>query len=272
VDPLALAAGVVAVAVSVGLAMRLRWRAQRAEAEAERLRGELQAERHAASHDPLTGLPNRRAFHQLGTALLADPARHPLFAVVIDLDDFKQINDRFGHAAGDEVLTVVARRLATFAGHNLVARLGGDEFAGLLDASTIDERRLDQATRRLADAIGAPMQLAGQVVTVSASIGLVPMHGSVHLAEALRHADEAMYRVKNCGQVGRPDPANAASDLVGYSAIRPSAPVRDLDLELEVGLAAGFRAGMQAQVNAEVMASWASRSLGRPAEPTAPVV
>jgi diguanylate cyclase len=159
VDPLALTAGV-AAAVGFGVALRLHKRALRAESEAARLLGELHAERHAASHDPLTGLPNRRAFHRLGTALVADPSRHPLIAIVLDLDDFKQVNDRYGHAAGDEVLITIAHRLANYAGDNLVARLGGDEFAGLLHTDSVDERRLHHITGRLTDILGAPIPVA----------------------------------------------------------------------------------------------------------------
>jgi diguanylate cyclase len=181
------------------VAWRMRRRAERAEIEAARLRQELVAERHAAAHDPLTGLPNRRAFYQLGAALVADPARQPLVAVLLDLDDFKQINDRLGHAAGDEVLINVARRFAAYAGDNLVARLGGDEFAGLLTVANIDDTWLNCAARELADALAAPMLATGHSVTLTASVGLVPVDGHADLTEVLRHADAAMYRAKSGG-------------------------------------------------------------------------
>jgi diguanylate cyclase len=211
VVPVALIAGVLALCCAAA-AWRLRGRARRAEAEAAVLRRELVAERHAAAHDPLTGLPNRRAFHQLGAALVADPARRPLVAVVLDLDDFKQINDRLGHAAGDEVLITVARRFAAYSGDNLVARLGGDEFAGLLTVADLDDARLSCAARELADALAAPMTACGYSLTLTASVGLVPVCGNADLAEALRHADAAMYRVKSSGYgvstgpLGRPLP------------------------------------------------------------------
>jgi diguanylate cyclase (GGDEF)-like protein len=198
VDFVALTASVLAVCCAVA-GWRMRRRALRAAAEAARLREELVAERHAAAHDPLTGLPNRRAFYQLGAALVADPTRQPLVAVVLDLDDFKQINDRLGHAAGDEVLVTVARRFAAYAGDNLVARLGGDEFAGLLTVPDLDDAWLNCAARELADALAAPMQAIGYSVTLTASVGLVPVDGHVDLAEALRRADAAMYRAKSGG-------------------------------------------------------------------------
>lgn len=221
-DPLTLAAGV-AAAGGIGAGWRMRRRARRAEAEAARLRCELQAERHAASHDPLTGLPNRRAFYQLGAALVADPAQHPLVAVVLDLDDFKQINDEFGHAAGDEVLVAVAQRFARYAGDNLVARLGGDEFAGLLTSRSIDGRWPYPPARRLAEALAAPMRVNGHSLIVTASVGLVLVHGSVHLAEVLRRADAAMYRAKTSrGRSAFLVPASA-DDLVAHSGIRSPA-------------------------------------------------
>src|SRR5215470_5915464 len=133
-DPLTLVAGV-AAASAIGAGWHWYGRASRAEAEATLLRGELRAERHAARHDPLTGLPNRRTFYQRGAAIVADPARRPLAVLLLDLDDFKRVNDEFGHATGDEVLVTIARRLAAYAGGNLVARLGGDEFAGLFTGS-----------------------------------------------------------------------------------------------------------------------------------------
>ncbi|MDZ5446884.1 GGDEF domain-containing protein [Micromonospora sp. 4G57] len=195
-DPMTVASGVSAAGALVS-AWQLRRRALRAEAEIQLLQAELAAERHAASHDPLTGLPNRRAFYRLAAALLTGAGGNPLIAVVLDLDDFKQVNDRYGHAAGDQVLISVAQRLAAFAGDNLVARLGGDEFAGLLVSPTVDRRWIEHASRRLCDALAAPIPLGSRTVQVTASVGLAPVHGPTQLAEALCRADAAMYQAKS---------------------------------------------------------------------------
>ncbi|MBM0229620.1 MULTISPECIES: GGDEF domain-containing protein [Micromonospora] len=195
-DPMTVASGVSAAGALVS-AWQLRRRALRAEAEIQLLQAELAAERHAASHDPLTGLPNRRAFYRLAATLLTGAGGNPLIAVVLDLDDFKQVNDRYGHAAGDQVLISVAQRLAAFAGDNPVARLGGDEFAGLLVSPTVDRRWIEHASRRLCDALAAPIPLGSRTVQVTASVGLAPVHGPTQLAEALRRADAAMYQAKS---------------------------------------------------------------------------
>ncbi|GGM23964.1 MULTISPECIES: GGDEF domain-containing protein [Micromonospora] len=195
-DPLTVASGVSAAGALLS-AWQLRRRAVRAESEIALLQAELAAERHAASHDPLTGLPNRRAFYRLAATLLTDAAGTPLIAVVLDLDDFKQVNDRYGHAAGDHVLINVAQRLAAFAGENLVARLGGDEFAGLLVGPTVDRRWLDHASRRLCEAMAAPIQLGTLSLRVTASVGLAPVTGAAQLSEALCRADAEMYRAKS---------------------------------------------------------------------------
>jgi diguanylate cyclase (GGDEF)-like protein len=197
-DPMSIASGISAAGALVS-AWQLHRRAQRAEAELELLQAELEAERHAASHDPLTGLPNRRAFFRLAAALLTDAAGKPLVAVVLDLDGFKQVNDRYGHAAGDQVLVTVAQRLTAFAGDNLVARLGGDEFAGLLTSPTVDPRWIEHATRRLYEALAAPIPLGTRTVRVTASVGLAPVHGPTQLNEALCRADAAMYEAKSLG-------------------------------------------------------------------------
>ncbi len=194
-DPLLLVAVATAVA-GLLLGWHLGRRVRQAEAEAAALRCELLAERHAASHDPLTGLPNRRAFYALGTRLLADARRHQVVAVVLDLDDFKQINDRYGHAAGDDVLVAVARRFADYAGPNLAARLGGDEFAGLLICPTTDERWLEHARERLADTLSGPIPVGEDTIVVTASIGLSPVADGADLNEVLRQADIAMYTAK----------------------------------------------------------------------------
>ncbi|MEV4482952.1 GGDEF domain-containing protein [Micromonospora coxensis] len=194
-DPLSFASGISAAGALVSV-WQLRRRALRAEAEIAYLQAELAAERHAASHDPLTGLPNRRAFYRIAAALLTDAGGQPLIAVVLDLNDFKQVNDRYGHAAGDQVLISVAQRLTAFAGDNLVARLGGDEFAGLLSTPSVDRRWIDHATRRLCEAMAAPIPLGGRSVRVTASVGLAPVTGPTQLTEALCAADAAMYRAK----------------------------------------------------------------------------
>lgn len=194
-EPLTVAAGIAALA-GAGVGWSSLRHARRAGAEAVRLRQALRAERHAACHDPLTGLPNRRAFYQLGAALLAAHTGPGLVAVLLDLDDFKQVNDSLGHRAGDQVLITLARRFAYYAGGNLAARLGGDEFVGLLAASNSDDDRRYPHGRDLAGLLAAPVQVAGHTVRVTASIGLVPVHGSADLAEVLHRADIAMYRAK----------------------------------------------------------------------------
>jgi diguanylate cyclase (GGDEF)-like protein len=193
-DPLTVAV-TVAAATGIGAGWRSRRRAYRAETEAAHLRDELKAERHAASHDQLTGLPNRRGFYRLGAALVTDPGRHPLVAVVVDLDDFKRVNDEYGHAIGDEVLVTMARRFATYAGGNLVGRLGGDEFAGLLCCPG-DERWLVATAHALTLTLGVPTRTSRGTLEITASVGVVPVLGTTDLTEAVRRADAAMYQAK----------------------------------------------------------------------------
>ena len=224
-DPFTIATSAASIA-GLGTALRMCRRACRAEATAARLAEQLREERHAASHDPLTGLPNRRAFYRLGAALLAEPTGRPLAAAVLDLDDFKLVNDLLGHAAGDDVLVTVARRLAAHAGDSLVARLGGDEFAGLFTTATIDERWLRRTATALSRTLGAPMWIAGHQVRITVSVGLVPVTQGAELTEVLRQADAAMYRAKARGPARdcRLDPAGPPP----WVAPGPSAPTREL--------------------------------------------
>src|SRR5690606_18524502 len=92
-----------------------------------------------------------------------------------------------------------ARRFADYAGDNLVARLGGDEFAGLLTVTDLDDAWLSCVARDLADVFAMPMLVTGHPVTLTASVGLVPVQVRAELAEVLRHADAAMYRAKSGG-------------------------------------------------------------------------
>ncbi|MEU4163977.1 GGDEF domain-containing protein [Actinoplanes sp. NPDC026670] len=151
---------------------------------------------HQAHHDALTGLHNRAAFNDLGRQMTAAPGGGAI--LLLDLDGFKPVNDRLGHAAGDDVLVTIAARLTAAARPgDLVVRLGGDEFALVLTAPATEA-----AGRRLgADilaAVSAPMQIQGEQVTVGGSIGMAT--GTHPLGELLRQADIAMYAAKAAGK------------------------------------------------------------------------
>jgi len=151
-----------------------------------------------ALFDPLTGLANRAFFHeQLEHAVSIRTDNEPGTAVVfIDLDQFKQINDQYGHSVGDEVLAILGARLKTVirAGDS-VARLGGDEFAVLL-TSVREPAEPAIVAERLLEQITAPIDVAGRHLLLTASIGIAL--GSTG-AELLKQADAAMYRAKSNG-------------------------------------------------------------------------
>jgi diguanylate cyclase (GGDEF)-like protein len=156
---------------------------------------------HYARHDPLTDLPNRgilmdRVAHALHLARRRGVRVALLF---IDLDAFKPVNDRFGHATGDAVLVEVARRLvACTRASDTVARLGGDEFAVLLEDVTIGEV-IDISDRILA-LLAQGTDVAGHNVSLGASIGIAYGDGSESVEALLRQADLAMYEAKGRGK------------------------------------------------------------------------
>ncbi|MEU4162332.1 GGDEF domain-containing protein [Actinoplanes sp. NPDC026670] len=152
---------------------------------------------HQAHHDGLTGLLNRAAFEERATAVLAAGCGE-LTAMILDLDGFKPVNDTFGHAAGDDVLVVVARRLtAELRAADLVSRIGGDEFAILL--ADPGSPPVEQVAGRLLARIAEPIRVHGHDVTVGGSIGLATTRAG-ELAVLLRHADTAMYAAKAAGK------------------------------------------------------------------------
>ncbi len=158
---------------------------------------------HQAFHDPLTGLANRALFsdrveHALSRRRHAD---HTLAVVFIDLDDFKTVNDSLGHAAGDDLLSILAGRLtATVRGGDTVARLGGDEFAILLE-DVSDPEMIRELATRLHDALALPVQLGSVEVVAGASIGAASSGpGTQRAADLLRNADGAMYQAKQEGK------------------------------------------------------------------------
>jgi diguanylate cyclase (GGDEF)-like protein len=159
----------------------------------DRLRRIAAERKHEAHHDTLTGLPNRRAFQEA----VQESADRTAAVMLIDLDDFKDVNDTLGHGAGDALLVEVGRRLRE-ATDAMVARLGGDEFAVLL--VDVDGDRARDSARALLDQLGRPIALHDVNVYVSASIGIAlrPEHGE-ETDELLQHADVAMYVAKRAG-------------------------------------------------------------------------
>ncbi|TBW48218.1 GGDEF domain-containing protein [Marinobacter halodurans] len=155
--------------------------------------------RYLAHHDPLTGLTNRTLFYdRLETALrTARRTREKVALLYLDLNGFKQINDRKGHEAGDRVLCEVAARLeACTRESDTVARMGGDEFTVLL-TGLHDAGAVEAQVRKIRDAMAAPMRLGDELLTVSTSIGaaIYPDDGE-DAGQLLRHADASMYVVK----------------------------------------------------------------------------
>ena len=160
---------------------------------------------HLATHDPLTDLPNRALLRErLEWQLGAAPRSEALLALhFIDLDRFKEANDRLGHQRGDQVLKEVARRLLDIVGPgDLVARLGGDEFAVLQDRG-VGSQAAEALAARIVDAMQVPFDFDEEQVRISCSVGIAlhPDDGS-EVEELLRCADLAMYQAKADGRRG----------------------------------------------------------------------
>lgn len=159
-------------------------------------RQERQA-RHRALHDSLTALPNRSYFRsRLDEALRMAGRDGALAVLVLDLDGFKPVNDTHGHAIGDELLKIVAARLAhAVRGSDWVARLGGDEFACVMTGVPGRERLQGLATA-LYDAISAPIALGGLWLHVRPSIGIAMHDGKADSDTLIGRADAAMFTAK----------------------------------------------------------------------------
>ena len=153
--------------------------------------------------DPLTGVANRRAFLQDGEAQLKRQATdpRPTAVMLLDLDNFKSINDRFGHAVGDRVLQIFADVASGCVRHiDLFGRLGGEEFAALL-RDTTRERALAVAEQIRTGFAEATRQVDGRSVDATVSIGIVISHDTVlELSALLAQADHALYRAKDSGR------------------------------------------------------------------------
>jgi diguanylate cyclase (GGDEF)-like protein/PAS domain S-box-containing protein len=159
--------------------------------------------RHVAMHDALTNLPNRNLLQQrMEKALQQARSEHSMVAVLlIDLDNFKRINDTLGHAVGDRVLLQTSQLLQQcLRDRDVVARLGGDEFVVVLTGFYVD-LELEQVIARISAAVSTPIEVDGQELVVTPSIGgcLFPRDGG-DTATLLKHADTAMYQAKAAGR------------------------------------------------------------------------
>ncbi|MEV4316820.1 EAL domain-containing protein [Actinocrispum sp. NPDC049592] len=154
-----------------------------------------------AYHDPLTGLANRALFAERLNHAIAEPTRQPMVLIFVDLDDFKEVNDRFGHAGGDVLLHAVGQRLlGCVRSGDMVARLGGDEFAILLEG---EEEAPQAIGDRIREALRRPFAVHGTLVTVRASLGLVVPDLTEPLITPdvlLGRADTSMYAGKRLGK------------------------------------------------------------------------
>jgi diguanylate cyclase (GGDEF)-like protein len=202
-----------------------------------------------ATHDSLTGLPNRSFLHDRLSQLLlaaakgdANGSARPAALLLLDLDRFKEINDTLGHAAGDRLLRMVAERLRNLLGDGtLVARLGGDEFAILHSVESAGH--VATLSQRIIDALIAPYDLEGHQANIGASIGisLAPRDG-LDPEVLLRCADLALYRAKAQGRGGF---AFFESEMTASAQHR-----RVLELELREALVLGqFEVYYQPQIN-----------------------
>ncbi|MDH3706628.1 MAG: EAL domain-containing protein, partial [Acidimicrobiia bacterium] len=171
-----------------------------------------------AYHDDLTGLPNRaRLRHEIEDRLARIRENDRLLGVLfLDLDRFKVVNDSLGHAAGDELLRVIAHRLTqAVRPRDLVGRLGGDEFVVVLD-DMVDRTDALVTAQRLRRAVSRPVDLAGASTTVSTSVGIAIADDQTSADELLRDSDTALYRAKDQGR----DRAEVFEDKLRHRAVR----------------------------------------------------
>ncbi|MGC4864950.1 putative bifunctional diguanylate cyclase/phosphodiesterase [Micromonospora sp. DT53] len=217
-----------------------------------------------AVHDPLTGLVNRAAMLSKGDQSLRQLSHdHPVALLLLDINQFKEVNDTLGHAAGDQLLRLTANRLnALVRAGDLLGRLGGDEFALLLTAvPVLGDRAAPMAhalrqAREIAERLAAPTEVAGVRMSIEVSVGVVvAAAGTADLTELLRRADIAMYQAKEGGgNVAAYDSARDAAStdqLALLAELREALTVDDqlvLALQPAVDLATGAPTGVEALI------------------------
>lgn len=214
---------------------------------------------HAATHDELTGLANRRLLHEE----LTTTGDAPLALLLLDLDRFQEVNDTLGHRCGDELLTQVGARLTGAVGTGgTVVRLGGDEFAVLLQGA--DEPRAAVVAAELRDALQEPFVVEQVLIAVDASVGVAlrPAH-TRDSEQLLQLADVAMYDAKGAGRgcsVYHPEMSRQTADALTLLAeLRGAVGRSELVLEYQPKV----RAGDRALVGLEALVRWDHPARGR---------
>ena len=174
--------------------------------------------RFLADTDALTGVPNRRHFHERASQALTHADAGPAVLLMLDIDHFKQLNDLLGHAVGDEALRQVATCMReTLRSQDVAGRLGGDEFGALLpgtsvsDAMTVASRIVARLEHR---------QVAPRLAPLSLSFGIVELRANETIADGLRRADQALYEAKRQGR-SRAVAASGAEDRPVFGESRP---------------------------------------------------
>ncbi|MDR2838238.1 MAG: EAL domain-containing protein [Azonexus sp.] len=219
-----------------------------------------------AYHDPLTGLANRRSFvESLDVYLrgMGDGGRQ-LAVLFIDLDQFKQVNDAFGHSVGDELLITVAARLSeVLRAADMLSRIGGDEFICLIGHVRSEDEAILVAGQ-IVDAFNQPFRFDGYDFSLTASVGicLAPRDGS-GVVELMRNADTAMYQAKALGRgqfsCYRPEMTRRAQERSHVENLLRRALEND---ELAICLQAQVDAGSGRLTGAEALLRWHSPELG----------
>jgi diguanylate cyclase (GGDEF)-like protein len=205
-----------ALAVTLGVLGWVMVLRRRVEQQAKLLRESEQQFRHMALHDALTGLATRLLLADRLDVALESASRHRtgLAVLMLDLDRFKEVNDTYGHQAGDEVLRVTATRLLkAVRREDTVARLGGDEFVVLLPELT-DLRAVERIAAMIVETLAVPILIADYEMPVSVSTGIcVAAAGELDAESMLKHADAALYQAKASGrnrfELFKPDAAPA---------------------------------------------------------------
>ncbi len=202
---------------------------------------------HQATHDSLTGLPNRSMFTEELHLATASAQEHTV--LFVDLDGFKDVNDQHGHAAGDAVLVEVAKRLTSLVRPvDTVARFGGDEFAILL----LDQPCALAVAQRIVASIAAPIAVPGVQVLIGCSIGLAVSDEGKDPETLLRNADSAMYRAKQGGKgtVVEHDPDAPSTATAAAGLLQTAIELDELELHYQpiVDLTARKIAGVEALV------------------------